>query len=58
MIGKYRLTRLPDVDGKVSFSHSPVEERMFPIRVSFDWEEIRKKASKLEVGESIIINYD
>jgi hypothetical protein len=53
------LTRLPDVDGKVNFSHSPVEERMFPrILVSFDWEEIRKKASKLEVGESIIINYD
>lgn len=58
MIGKYRLTRLPDVDGKVSFSHSPVEKRMFPILVSFDWEKLRKKASKLEVGESIEINYD
>ena len=58
MIGKYRLTRLEDVDGKVNFSHTRIGKRFPLVLVSFDWEKLRKKASELKIGESIIIDYD
>ena len=61
MIGKYKLTRLPDdADGKVCFTHERIENTPRPmmILVDFDWEELRKKAAKLKVGQSIIIDYD
>ena len=61
MIGKYKLTRLPDdADGKVCFTHERTEKERWPmmILVDFDWEELRKKAAKLKVGQSIIIDYD
>jgi hypothetical protein len=51
---EYKLTRLPDVDGKINYKIEPINQFIF-ILISWDYDELYKYASNLSIGESKII---
>lgn len=51
---EYKLTRLPDVDGKINYEIEPINQFIF-VLVSWDYDKLDKIASQLNVGESKII---
>ena len=51
---KYRLTRLPDENGEINFKWERMELNYAHALIDFDWVGIRKEASKLKIGESVI----
>jgi hypothetical protein len=51
---EYKLTRLQDVDGKINYKIEPINEFNF-VLISWDYDELYKYASKLNIGESKII---
>ena len=52
---EYKLTRLPDVDGKINYEIKNMNEFDFTL-VSWDYDKLDKIASQLNVGESKIIH--
>lgn len=52
---EYKLTRLPDVDGKINYKIEPINEFNF-VLISWDYDDLYKKASNLSIGESKIIS--
>ena len=50
---KYKLTRLLDVDGRVNYICTSIEEGFY--KALIDLKNIEKEAEKLEVGESKIL---
>lgn len=51
---EYKLTRLPDVDGKINYEIEPINEFIF-VLISWDYDKLYKYASNLSIGESKII---
>ena len=51
---EYKLTRLPDVDGKINYEIEPINQFIF-VLISWDYDELYKEASNLSIGESKII---
>lgn len=51
---EYKLTRLPDVDGKINYEIEPINQFNF-VLISWDYDELYKYVSKLSIGESKII---
>ena len=51
---KYELKRLPDIDGKMNWSIKQCDQSIH-IRVSWDYDEIRKCVSNMKIGETKIL---
>lgn len=51
---EYKLIRLKDVDGKINYKLEQISPNF--ILITFDYEQLQKEASQLNVGESKIIS--
>lgn len=51
---EYKLTRKPDVDGKLQYEIKNMDEFNFTL-VSWDYDKLDKIVSQLNIGESKII---
>ena len=51
---EYKLTRLPDVDGKINYEIKNMNEFDFTL-VSWDYDKLDEIVSHLSIGESKII---
>lgn len=51
---KYELKRLPDIDGKMDWSIKQCDPPI-PLRVSWDYDEIREYVSNMKIGETKIL---
>ena len=52
---EYKLTRLPDVDGKINYEIKNMNEFDFTL-VSWDYDKLDEIVSHLSIGESKIIS--
>jgi hypothetical protein len=55
MKDKYKVTRLEDNNGKISYRIESMEDSFIFKFVSFNYKEIEEEVSKLNVGEHYII---